>query len=266
MFTAIDLVQPETLEEAYSVLISKKNNTVLGGCAFLRMGSKRIGTAVELSKVDLDYIREDGDYIEIGASTSLRELEKDSLVKSYFNGVLGKAVGDIIGVQFRNVVTIGATVFSKYGFSDLITALLALDTEVELYKGGRMSLEVFLKRPYEKDILTRLFIKKSDSKAVYTCLRNSSTDYPVLNVTVSNLKNNWKIVVGARPAGASIAVKASELLSNGHHIGVDLVEKAAQLASEELNFGTNMRGTAEYRKAICKALIKRAVMEVSECK
>lgn len=265
MFTVIDLVQPETLEEAYSILTSKKNNTVLGGCAFLRMGSKRIGTAVELSKLNLDYIKEDMDYIEIGASTNLRELETNNLVTSYFNGVLGKAVADIIGVQFRNVVTIGATVFSKYGFSDLITALLALEAEVELYKGGRMTLEEFLRRPYEKDILTKVIIKKSNRKAVYTSLRNASTDYPILNVTVSKLNDKWKVVVGARPANARTAESASELLSTGSFCR-DIIEEAAQLASEELTFGTNMRGSAEYRKAICKTLVKRAIMEVSECK
>jgi CO/xanthine dehydrogenase FAD-binding subunit len=265
MFTVIDLIQPETLEEAYSILTSKKNNTVLGGCAFLRMGSKRIGTAVELSKLNLNYISDDEKYIEIGASTSLRELETNILTKTYFNGVLGQAIRDIIGVQFRNVVTIGATVFSKYGFSDLITALLALDTEVELYKGGRMSLEEFLARPYEKDILVKVFIKKSERKAIYDSFRNSSTDYPILNVTVSKLESDWKITVGARPSTARIAAKASQLLCEGE-FSEALAEKASSIAAEELNFGSNMRGSSEYRKALCKVLVKRTIMEVSVCK
>ena len=173
MFTIKDLVQPQTLEEAYNVLTSRRNNTVLGGCAFLKMGSKKIGTAIELSKLDLNYIKEVGDYIEIGASTTLRGIEINSLLKNSFNGVLTSAVENIIGIQFRNVVNIGATVFSKYGFSDVITALLALDTEVELYKAGRMSLDEFLKRPCEKDILTRIFIKKNARKAIYKSFRNN---------------------------------------------------------------------------------------------
>jgi CO/xanthine dehydrogenase FAD-binding subunit len=264
LFTVIDLVQPETLEEAYNILASRKNNTILGGCAFLRMGSKRIGTAIDLSKLNLNYIKEDEMHIEIGASTTFRNIETSTLVNSYFNGVLKKAVRDIIGVQFRNIVTIGATLFSKYGFSDLITALLALDTEVELYKGGRMSLEEFLERPYERDLLYRIFIKKSQRKAVYTCLRNSASDYPILNVTVSKGESNWKIVVGARPMKAKIALNASQLLSKGPVIE-KVIEEAAQIASEELIYGTNMRGTAQYRKALSKVLVKRAIMEVLEC-
>ena len=48
--------------------------------------------------------------------TTLRDLEVSPILNKYFNGVIGNCVKDIIGVQFRNVVTVGASVFSKYGF------------------------------------------------------------------------------------------------------------------------------------------------------
>ncbi|HBG7716496.1 TPA: FAD-binding protein, partial [Clostridioides difficile] len=49
MFTVMDIVQPDTVEEAYSILNKRKTNQVIGGSAFLRMGKKRIGTGIELS-------------------------------------------------------------------------------------------------------------------------------------------------------------------------------------------------------------------------
>jgi CO/xanthine dehydrogenase FAD-binding subunit len=265
VFTLQNLVQPETIEEAYELLMQKKANTVIGGSAFLRMGSKRIGTAVELSKLNLNYIKEYSDYIEIGAMTTFRDIETNAALNEYFNGLLPKSVGNIIGVQFRNVVTVGATVYSKYGFSDFITALLALDVDVELYDTGRISLEEFLNMPYKKDILTRIFIKKNSRKASYKDFRNSVSDYPILNVAVSNMDNQWKIVVGARPRGAGIAKNASLELSKGTLTDAE-IEAAANMASEELAFGSNMRATAEYRKALCKVLVKRAVKEVLQCK
>lgn len=265
LFTVMDLVQPETMEEAYRALTSRRNNVVLGGCAFLKMGNKRIGTAIDLSKLNLDYIKENNDDFEIGAYTTLRELEVNPALNDYYNGVLGESVGDIIGIQFRNVVTIGASVFSKYGFSDLITGLLSLNTEVELYKGERMSLEEFLSRPYERDILIKIFIKKDKSKSIYKSFRNSQSDYAILNAAVSILDGKWKIVVGARPGIAMIASKASELLSKGE-LNEALIEEAAQMASNELTFGSNMRGSAEYRKAVSVSLIKKAVREVLQCK
>lgn len=265
MFSLLNLIQPETVEEAYDLLMQRKNNTVLGGCAFLRMGSKRIGTAVELSKLNLSYIEDQGDYIELGAMTTFRDIETSPILNENFNGLLPKSVSNIIGVQFRSIVTVGATVYSKYGFSDFITALLALDTEVELYKAGRMSLESFLDKPYEKDILTKVFIKKNGRKASYGNLRNAISDYPILNVAVSKNFNQWKVVVGARPQGAKIAKNTSDQLSEGN-FSDENIEAIANMAAEELVFGTNMRGSADYRKAMCKVLVKRAVMEVLKCR
>lgn len=265
MFTLLDLVQPDNLAEAYQILSNKRNNTILGGCAFLKMGSKRIGTAIDLSNLNLSYIMERDAFIEIGAMTSLREIETHTLLKEYFDGVLPKSVHNVIGVQFRNGVTVGASVFSKYGFSDLITALLALDTEVELYKSGRMPLVDFLNKPYEKDILEKLWIKKNNRKAAYLSLRKSASDYAVLNVAVSKLDDQWTVVVGARPSKAAIAIRASAALTKGNQ-SVEEIEDSAKKAAEELSFGTNMRGTADYRKALCQVLVKRGIMEVLECK
>jgi len=264
MFTLLEFFQPETLEDAYNKLVARKTNTILGGCAFLKMGSKRIGTGIDLSKLNLNYINETDDYIEIGSSTTFRDIETSEALNSYFNGVLKEAVKDIIGVQFRNIVTVGASVYSKYGFSDFITALLALDTEVELYKGGRLSLQDFLIKPYEKDILTKIYIKKNDRKASYKSLRNSKSDYPILNVTVSKLNDDFKIVVGARPATAKISIDASKFLSKEGFSEASL-NKALDIMNSELIFGTNMRATHEYRQAISKVLVKRAIMEVIKC-
>ncbi|WP_031514617.1 FAD binding domain-containing protein [Desulfofalx alkaliphila] len=265
MFTVDKLVQPDSIEEAYSLLINNKRATVLGGCAFLKLGSRKIDTAIDLSKLNLDYITEHHDNIEIGAMATFRDLETNDALNKYFNAVIPKSVSNIIGVQFRNVVTVGASVFSKYGFSDLITALLALDTDVELCKGGRMPLEQYLNRPAEKDILTRVFIHKDDRKASYHSLRNSISDFPILNAAVSKIGNDWRIVVGARPTKATLAHKAAAELAKGN-LTPDMVKRAAKIAAEELSFGTNMLASAEYRTAMCEVLVTRAVTEVLACK
>lgn len=269
MFTMMNLVQPATLDEAYEILMKNKNNTILGGCGYLKMGSKKISTGIELSKLNLAYIKEEKGFVEIGAYTTLRDLETSPVLNKHFNGVLAKSVADLIGVQFRSIATAGASVFSKYGFSDPLTALLALDCEVELFKGGRMSLEEFLSRPYEKDILVRIFLKADGRKAVYSNFRNAACDYSILNVSVSKLNDDFIIVVGARPTTARIAKRASALISGkGLESSADeaLMAEAAKLAQEELNFGTNMRGTKEYRENLCRVLVKRAIKEVLSCK
>lgn len=251
----------ETIEEAYRLLQEGKSNTILGGCAFLKLGSKRIGKAIDLSKLGLDYIIETMDTIEIGAMTTFRTAEINEALNKYYNGIIPKALASILGVQFRNVVTIGASVYSRYGFSDLLTALLSLETEVELFHAGRMSLESFFQKEDTRDILTKVIIKKSDIKASYQMMRNSAADYPLLNVAVSRRENDWKVVVGARPQRAALANKASRILSAGE-VGGESIKAAVAAAVEELTFGSNMRGSAQYRRAICEGLLTRGIKEV----
>ena len=265
LFTLRNVVQPDTLPEAYKILREKKSNTILGGCAWLRMGSQIIHTGVDLTKLGLNYINNCTGHIEIGAMATLRELETHQALQEYCGGVVPQAVGNIIGVQFRNVATAGASVFSRYGFSDLLTILLVLDTEIELYDGGRMGLAEFMDRPRTKDILTKIIIHKTERQAAYQALRNSASDYPVLTAAVSRLGAEWQIAVGARPTKARLALEAVKLLSGGD-IPVVVMEQAAQAAATELPFGDNMRGSAEYRQAMCRVLVKRAIAEVAACK
>lgn len=261
MFTIQQYALPETLEEAYQLLTAKRNNVVLGGCAFLKMSKKKIATAIDLSKLALDFIEEKENTIEIGAMTTFRSLETSPCLKQNFNGIIPKSIENIIGVQFRNVVTIGGTVFSRYGFSDLITGLLALEVDVELYHGGIMPLETFLKNGTSKDILVKIILHKNSRIASYQMMRNSVADYPILNAAVSKKENDWKIVVGARPRRAEIAVRASEYL-NSNEINEKVIGEAAKMVVEELAFGTNMRGQKFYRQAIVAPLVKRGIMEV----
>lgn len=263
MFTIKEIYRPSSLEDAYRALMLKKNNTILAGTLFLRMGKKRIDTGIDLSNLNLSYINEEEKYIEIGAMTTLREIETNEMIIKNFKPI-SESVKDIIGIQFRNIATIGGSVFSKYGFSDVIVGLLSYNTEVELYNSGKVKLEEFLNRPYKKDLLTKIYIYKDGTKSKYSSIRNESVDYPILNVAVSNNNNNYKICVGARPQRACLATLASEYLSNSD-ISMESIIKASEIASEELVFGSNIRGSSEYRKEISKVLIKRAILEVKKC-
>lgn len=261
MITIDNYAFPNTLEEAYDLLLSRKNNTVLGGCAFLRLGSKSIATAIDLSKLGLDNINEKDDEIEIGAMTTFRQIETDPILNHCFDGILPISVGDIVGVQFRNIATVGGTVFPRYGFSDLITALLSLDADILLYKGGRMGLKDFLEADLARDILVKIIIPKVKRRASFKMMRNSQSDYAILNASVSCFQDDWKIVVGARPQRAKIAENASRFLSDSKKTNKD-IEYAAELAMEEVSFGSNIRASKEYREHLCRVLVKRAILEV----
>lgn len=266
MFTAKDYAMPQTLDEAYKVLTARNTNHIVAGCAWLRMGNKRINTAVDLSEVGLDFIRDNGETIEIGAMTSYRSVETSSILKDNFQGILSKAVAPIIGVQFRNNVTVGGSVYARFGFSDFLTPLLALDTKVKLYKQGIVSLEEFMEMPYKKDILEKIMIKKQAGKASYQMFRNAESDFPIVNLAVSCSDGTFKVAVGARPQRAVLAPETAAFLSTADFTNPqETINRAQEILVSEITFGKNMRASAQYREKIAKVLLKRAIKEVGAC-
>lgn len=259
MFTFANFFPASTIEEAYAELMKNRKNVLLGGTSYLRMGNTNYNTAVDISNVtDIDKITEKEDSFEIGAMVSFRQLETDKNLYQWFP-VISTAISDIVGVQLRNNVRIGATVFTKHGFSDLITALLSLDTYVVLHKGGELKLEDFLKeKETRRDILVKVIIKKEKLKTSFQCVRKSKADYSVLNMAVSRDEaGNMRVAVGSRPSRAVLAHKTMEFLKDNFD-----EKQAGEILQREIVFGSNMRGTKEYRELLGAALLAKALKEV----
>lgn len=261
MFSFSKFYIASNLQEAYDELLKNKKNIILGGTSYLRMENNSYNTAIDLSNLALDYIKEENEFIHIGAMASFRAIETSPIINSLFSGVLSNSVKDIIGVQFRNNVTVGATVFSKYGFSDLIPALLSMETTVVLFNEGEISLEEYLKREGRtRDILVEIKIKKAIGKGSFQSVRKSKTDYAITNTAVTKSESGFRIAVGVRPGRAVLAYKAMEIL-NSNEISQELIDRACE-ALDEIKYSSNMRGSGEYRSAISKVLVKKAIMEV----
>ena len=135
MLTIQNYVRAESLEEAYA-LCQKKNNVVLGGMLWLKMQRNRVDTAIDLSGLGLDQIEETDSEYHLGAMVTLRQLELHPGLDRLTQGAMAESVRHIVGVQFRNLATVGGSVFGRFGFSDVLTLLLALEARVVLYRGG----------------------------------------------------------------------------------------------------------------------------------
>lgn len=142
-------VRVQSLEEAYD-LCQKKNNVVLGGMLWLKMQRRSIGTAIDLSDLGLNQIEEDGEFYRLGAMVSLRTMERHHGLNELTQGAMKESLRHIVGVQFRNLATVGGSLWGRFGFSDVLTLLLALDAQVELHHAGRMSLEEFTQLPRQQ--------------------------------------------------------------------------------------------------------------------
>lgn len=242
-------VRPQTLEEAYQ-LCQKKGNVILGGMLWLKMQNRTINTAVDLQDLGLDKIEETDEEYRIGAMVTLRQLEQHTGLNRLTHGAVGESVKHIVGVQFRNLATIGGSIYGRFGFSDVLTLFMAIGAKVELYHGGVMSVEAFSHMPREtKDLLVSVIVPKRAQQTVYLSQRNISTDFPVLTCAVCKTEEDLLCAVGARPAMA-VCLKG---------IAAENPEQAATEAAEQLTFGSNLRAGAEYRQRICRVLVRRAL-------
>ena len=253
----------ELLEQAFE-LNQKRTNQIIGGMLWMKMGDHRIQTAIDLSGLGLDTIEEDETQFSIGCMTSLRQLELHEGLNQWSDGAVRESVRHIVGVQFRNLATVGGSIFGRFGFSDVLTCFLAMDTYVELHHSGILSLADFVNLPRDNDILIRLIVKKTPGKCVYLSQRNTKTDFPVLTCAVCRDERGIRVAVGARPQKAM-------LLTLSETQNVDLAQNradaAAKIADElaaQIPTQDNMRASAAYRTHLAKVLIRRALLTVTE--
>ena len=277
MFYYNQYVRAQSLDEAYE-LYQKKPNFVLGGMLWLKMKNKTLGTAIDLCDLGLDQIDEDENEFRIGAYATLRQIETHEALNAYTHGAIAESVRHIVGVQFRNVATVGGSIWGRFGFSDVMTIFRALGAKVQLHKAGIMDLDEFAALPRTtRDVLVSVIVPKNAKGIVYLSQRNQSTDFPVLTCAVANRSGRYVAVIGASPymaepvwdedgildgmTGAETACNKA-LAENSENN--EKIEKFAGYVADHIRFGSNIRAGAEYREMICRVLTRRAVTQSLE--
>ncbi len=125
---------PRTISELKKVIKKYPNAKLLSGGTDMSLivtkEKKDINNIIYLNSIDeLNYIKENSAYIEVGATTSLRKFE--SFIKKYyadFHNIL-KRYGSI---QIRNVATIAGNIATASPIGDTLPLLLSLDARVVL--------------------------------------------------------------------------------------------------------------------------------------
>ncbi len=236
----------QTLDEAYE-LNAKKSTVIVAGNMWLRMCGMRRQTALDLSALGLDYIKEDEQGFTIGAMTTLRAMETHPALNAAFDGVFARAFEPIVGTQFRNGATVGGSVFSRFGFSDVSTLLLAMGAKVVTHARGEVPLDEFQKEKWDRDILTAIRIEKGRSAAIES-VRLSKTDIPVLVCAASADERGVRVALGSRPARAMIVAEVARSEE------LDYMRMAA-----DVPMGSNARASEAYRRKVAPVLMERAV-------
>ena len=278
---SFELVEPQTLSEAVGLLDPSDSSVraLAGGTALMLMMKARLFQPTRLISLHrlngtLRGARHSDDGgLSIGALTSLRELERSTLVASS-TPVITSALRMLASVRIRNVATIGGHLAHGDPHMDLPPILLTLGARVRAVssRGERwidMS-ELFVgyyQTALAKDELIaelRIPAQPADAYSAYAkCTALSADDWPAVGVAVwcrvgEGLIREARIAISAateRPIRAA----AAEAALAGSPAERAVFARAADAAAEEVQTLADIRGSASYKREMVRLHVRRAL-------
>ena len=254
-----------SLDDAYRKLQEDPKNVILAGGLWIKKMGQSVNALVDISTLGLDKISESKEEVVVGSMTTQRDFENSSVIKSLFNNSIAFSTREVMGVNFRNLATIGGSIMGRFPFSDVICGLLPYDVSLEFYPEQRMSLEDYLNFKGKLNaILVAIHIKKQSGRGYFKKVKRTALDFPIINFAIAKVNGEYRIAVGSRPSTAALAHKAMEFINNVNNPTRDDFIKAAEIACEELTFLDNKDASKEYRLDLTKVYVRRGLEEVSK--
>lgn len=279
-----DYMQARTADEAVALLeeYGQDARLLMGGTDLfpgLREGRIRPRILVDVKELpgmrELDY--EEGTGLRVGAAVTMNQLAAHPRVQERYP-ILAQAAGSVASYQIRNRATIGGNLCNASPCADTAPAVLVLEAEVLLFgpQGERaIAAGDFFLGPGRTSIqpgefMTGLRVPPAPAgvAARYLKLGRCRTgDLSLVGVAVYGFGNGPGTGYGFRIALGSVAptpVRATEAegyLAAGE-AGEEAFEEAAARAMAKASPISDVRGTAEYQRAMVRTLTLRGLREV----
>jgi carbon-monoxide dehydrogenase medium subunit len=281
-----DMYQPATLQEASRLLRENgPGGRFLAGGTDLVIAMKEKGLVpkyiVDLKRVPgLSGIRENRDgSISLGALTTMYEIETAPLIKKKYP-FLAQSAAEVGSIQIRNRATVGGNMANATPSADVAPALIALDATAKIANADAersIPLEEFFTGPGQTvmtadEILTEVTIPKTDRDLVGEYIKFSPRemmDLAYVGVAVLyNLREHDKTCDGVRIVLGAVAptpmrAKRAEAALEGQRLTEALAQAVAQIAAEEAKPISDVRSSADYRRAMIGAMTKRALLNAA---
>jgi carbon-monoxide dehydrogenase medium subunit len=276
---AFDYHRPGTLDEAVKLLSSygDQGKVLSGGMSLLPSLKLRLGSYAHLVDIGripgLDYIKEEGGFLRIGALTRQSTLERSDLIRTKYP-ILADAVSLIADPLVRNRGTIGGNIANGDPGNDQPAIALAVGATLVARgpKGERsIAANQFYKGLYEtalarNEILTeiRIPLPVARSGGAYAKLKRKTGDFAVAAAAVQLTLNAKGAVDRAGIALTNAAltpVEASDAAKFlvGKMPDDKTIAEAAKLAAAKSAPGADRRGSVEYKKDMARVMVTRAL-------
>jgi len=231
---------------------------------------------VDIQGLGLDTITRTEGFVRIGATCTFSELARSGIIREMFP-VLREAASAIGAVQTRNLATIGGNLSSAVPSCDSAPALYVLKARLtlislrqqrvipveEFFQGPRRTvlapaeILAWIDIPVPPDRSGSAFLKIGRRKALTLAIVNAAASVCVAKD--GSTVEDATISLGA-VAPTPLRARKAEALLKGYMWSEELVKEAAWVASGETSPISDIRASADYRRELCKVLVRRALM------
>lgn len=277
---SFEFYEPTTLAEA-SRLFAEEHAQLLAGGTDIIIGMKALTetpqSVVSLQKIPgLDGITTDGDSINIGAMTTVREVELSGDVQQHHTA-LAEGASEIGSIQIRNLATIGGNIAHASPAADTVAGLLVADAQVDIASAdGERSVPIdeLFTGPGQTvltpgEIITRFRLPSPASGSHYIKHKiREVMDLAFIGVAAAINMDNGTIT-DARIGLAAVAptpIRATEAedLLKGNAPTPELLEQAGEAAATGCSPISDLRCSAEHRREMVDVLTRRTLQYALE--
>lgn len=274
-----DYQTPATLEEAVSLLAGDPDGAkvLAGGHSLIPAMKLRLAQPqllIDIARIkSLAYIREEGNRILIGATTTHYQLESSELLKQICP-LLPLCAASIGDVQVRNKGTIGGSIAHSDPAGDWPAAVLALDADLVLVgpngdrtlKAADFFIDLLTVDLQPDEILREIRLEKPSGRfgQAYQKVPHPASGFAVVGIAVDVTLDDDGSCKAARVGVTGVGVKAYRAQAveaglAGTNLDDQTIAAAAEHVCDGIDPNSDLYASSDYRCALAKVHTRRAI-------
>ncbi len=289
--TATSYHRPDTPEElAHLIGDGGTSSFIMAGGTSFAFSRPAVQRIIDLNRLPWKGCRSlpDG-ALEIGALTTVGDMEKDPLVIAFCGGLLRQASDKLASTPLRNLITVGGNLTAGFAWCDLPVALIAMDTRYRVFpdvagsdgiasaqpepvSGNLHPLPIDGERSLRQltrsgQVLSHVVLDGSYARArgAFIKFARTASDLALVSVAVTFIPAGKRMSRVRVVAGGLVSTPRRltevELLLEGKEPDDGLFETAGRTAAVMPRPDT--RATEEYRLDVLKTLVTRACRQAA---
>ena len=267
---------PSSLKEALGLIADGSAKVLAGGMSLIPLMKLRLAgpdQVVDIGRIkDLNYIRESGGMLQIGATTTHDQIESSALLRSKCP-LLAEAAGHIGDVQVRNMGTIGGSTAHADPAADYPASLQALDAKLKLVsaKGERtvsaadFFVDTFTTALEPGEIIAEIIVPVEDSGTgtSYHKVVQPASGFAIVGIATRVKKAGGKVAM-ARVGVTGLANKSYRAVSvekavEGTGGAPADIQKASALVAQGVDANSDLYASPDYRAHLARVYTARAL-------